>query len=97
MALCSESTGSSSAPRQRTSSITSSPAQTRVSLLAKARRLPAFRAARAGRRPTAPDMAATTVSASGRAAASSSPVMPAATRTGVSASRVFSSRAAASS
>ena len=76
MAECSLSTGRISAPRRRAAAITRSPPQTRVSLLARATRLPRSTAARVGVSPTMPTTAVTTVSLSGRAAASTSPSMP---------------------
>ena len=61
-ALCSESTGTISAPYLSAASITSSPAHTSVSLLASAMRLPFSMAASVGRSPTLPITAVTTVS-----------------------------------
>ena len=60
-------------------------------------RLPSRMAARVGRRPTIPTIEAITVSAAGRAAASSRPSIPPSTRTPVSASRTRRSAAALSS
>ena len=97
MAECSESTGTISAPFSLARSITSSPAHTRVSLLARAMCLPPSMAARVGRSPATPTMAVTTVSAWGRAAASSSPSGPDSTLVPVSASRTRKSAAAPSS
>src|SRR5262245_39526450 len=65
MALCSLSTGKSRPPRSATSDITSSPATTSVSLLARATVLPASRAAHVHRIPAAPTTAETTTSTSG--------------------------------
>ena len=64
MAECSESTGTISAPYFLVSAITSSPAHTRVSLLAKAMRFFLRMAASVGSSPTLPMTAVTTVSAS---------------------------------
>ena len=69
MAECSESTGTISAPFSAARAITMSPAQTRVSLLARAMRFLASMAARVGFRPTAPDTAVTTQSVSSMVAA----------------------------
>ena len=77
--------------------MTSFPAHTMVSLLAKAMRLPFRMAARVGSSPATPITAVTTVSASARVAASKTPRGPAATRMGVSARRTFKSAAADSS
>ena len=96
-AECSESTGRISAPKSWASSITSSPPHTKVSLLARAMRLPSRMAAMVGRRPTIPTTAVSTVSALGRAAASIRPSIPASTFTEVSARRTFKSAAAFSS
>jgi hypothetical protein len=97
MAECSESTGMISAPVFSAASITSSPAQTRVSLLAKAIRFFSPMAASVGLSPTIPTTAVTTVSASGSAAASSRAANPPSTLVSVSFSRTAKSRAAASS
>ena len=97
MAECSLSTGTISTPRRRAAAITSSPAQTRVSLLARATRLPASMAARVGRRPTIPTTAVTTVSLSGRDAASSRPSIPQAARMFKSDSRSLRARASSRS
>ena len=97
MAECSLSTGTISAPKRSAASMTSCPAQTRVSLLARAMRFFASMAARVGFRPTMPTTAVTTVSASGSTAASSSPSGPPITFVPVSASRTARSLAAASS
>ena len=96
-AECSESTGTTSAPWAAAPSITSSPPQTRVSLLARAMRLPRSTAARVGLRPTTPTTAVITVSARSRVAASMRPSGPEATRTEVSARRTRRSSAAAPS
>ena len=97
MAECSESTGTISAPRLSAASITSSPAQTSVSLLARAMRLPSRMAARVGLRPTMPTTAVTTVSTPGSVAAVERAETPPWTRVFVSARRTFKSLAAASS
>ena len=98
MALCSESTGTISAPQRAASAITSSPAQTSVSLFASAMRFFCAMAASVGSRPTLPLTAVTTVSACGSCAASSRPSGPSATRTsGRSRSRSRSTRAASQS
>ena len=77
IALCSESTGSSTAPlRAHLGSISSAPAQTRHSLVASATMAPRRTAASVGSRPAAPTIAAITQSA-GRAAASTRPSRPA--------------------
>ncbi len=76
MAECSESTGIMSTPFSRADVITSSPAQTRVSLLARAIRFLAAIAARVGISPTEPETAVTTQSASAMVAASISPGRP---------------------
>ncbi len=70
---------------------------TSASLLASRIRLPALAAARAGRRPAAPTIAATTVSAPDHAAASTMPASPPRTRVGSPApARARSRRRAAS-
>ena len=97
MAECSESTGTISAPQRSASAITSSPAHTSVSLLARAMRFFSRIAASVGSSPTLPMTAVTTVSASGSVAASRSPSGPAATRISVSDSRSRNSPAAARS
>ena len=94
MAECSESTGTISAPKRSAASITSSPAQTRVSLLARAMRFFSLMAASVGFSPTIPTTAVTTISASGNIAASSSPSGPPTTLVEVSANRTARSRAA---
>ena len=76
MAECSLSTGIISAPYFRAASITSSPAHTSVSLLARAIRLPASMAAIVGQRPAIPTTAVTTVSLSGSDAARRRPSRP---------------------
>ena len=86
-----------SAPHRAASCMTSSPAQTSVSLLARAMRFRSRMAASVGRRPIMPDTAVTTVSALGSVAASSRPSIPEATRIVVSASRTFNAFAADSS
>ena len=77
MAECSESTGMTGARHRFASAMTSSPATTRVSLLARAIFLPARTAASVGARPAKPTMADTTVSTEEETtdmAAASSPV-----------------------
>ena len=64
MAECSLSTGRICVPRARASSMTSGPATTSVSLLARATILPASRAAQVPRNPTAPTIALKTRSVS---------------------------------
>ena len=96
IAECSESTGMISAWYFSASAITSSPAQTSVSLLARPMRLPARMAARVGFRPTMPTTAVMTQSAAGREAASRRPVSPHSTRMGRSRISADSSFAAAS-
>ena len=76
MAECSLSTGMISAPYRLAASITSSPAQTRVSLLAKATRLPASMAAMVGHSAAMPTTAVTAASLSGRDAARRRPSRP---------------------
>ena len=90
MALCSESTGSSTAPWRAISAMIRSPAQTRVSLLASATTAPRRTAASVASRPAAPTMADITQSA-GRAPASATAVAPAATSTPVPLSAAFRS------
>ena len=97
MAECSESTGTISAPFSFARAITRGPAHTRVSLLARATRLPASMAARVGSSPAMPTRAVTTVSAWGRLAAAFTPSSPARTRISVSARRCFKAEAAAES
>ena len=79
MAECSESTGTISAPFSRARSITNGPAHTKVSLLARAMRLPVSMAARVGARPAMPTRAVTAVSAWGSWAAARTPSSPART------------------
>ena len=76
MAECSLSTGMISAPYFSAAAITSSPAHTRVSLLARATRLPCSMAARVGNSPAMPTTAGTTVSLSAREAARRRPSTP---------------------
>ena len=97
MAECSESTGTISAPFSSARAITMSPAQTRVSLLARAMRFLWSIAAKVGRRPTAPETAVTTQSLSSMVAASIRPAMPEPTRISVSATAILNCLAAASS
>ena len=77
--------------------MTSSPAQTRVSLLARAMRFFSAIAARVGLSPTAPETAVTTQSLSESVAASRSPSIPTPTRMSVSATAVLKALAACSS
>ena len=95
MAECSESTGTISAPYFCAVSMTSSPAQTNVSLFASAIRFPARIAASVGLSPATPTTAVTTVPP--MVAASVSAAAPPATRIFVSASRTAKSSAAVSS
>src|SRR5450830_876966 len=67
IALCSLSSGSNTAPLLRTACIKSVPDMTSASLLASRIFLPASTAARVGRKPAAPTMAATTASTSASA------------------------------
>ena len=97
MAECSESTGTISAPFSFARAMTRSPAQTSVSLLARAMRFFASIAASVGRRPTAPDTAVTTQSLSSSVAASIRPSMPEPTRMSVSATAILNCFAASSS
>ena len=76
MALCSLSTGTISAPVSAARAMTMLPAQTRVSLLARAMRRFRPMASSVGRRPTAPDTAVTTQSVSCQDAAMRSPSSP---------------------
>src|SRR5256885_2136045 len=69
-ALCSESTGTISPPPSRAARVTSSPAITRVSLFARATRLPASSAASVASSPAAPTTPFTTMRTSGCVAAS---------------------------
>jgi hypothetical protein len=77
IALCSESTGSTVAPAAAARRMKSLPAQTRVSLLARATMVPRSAAASVGRRPAAPVIAPITQS-EGRSAASTTAASPAA-------------------
>ena len=95
MAECSESTGMISTPSCFASRITSSPAQTRVSLLARPMRLWALMAASVGFRPSIPTTAVMTQSTFSRVAASISPSSPQLTR--IARSEIFSFRALAAS
>ena len=97
MALCSESTGTISAPVSRAADITSSPAHTSVSLLARAMRFFSMMAASVGASPTLPITAVTTVSASGSVAAAVRPSGPSITSMPVPRRRSRSSLAAAGS
>ena len=76
MAECSLSTGMIFALRARASRITTSPAVTRVSLLASATRRPAETAASVGAKPAAPTIAETTTSTLSREATSMAPSTP---------------------
>ena len=76
MAECSLSTGTSSPPPSRAAACASSPATTSVSLFASATRLPARSAARVASSPAAPTTALSTMSASGRVAASTRQSVP---------------------
>jgi hypothetical protein len=75
-ALCSLSMGRMGTPARRAASVTTAPALTSTSLLARAMGIPACSAAKVGRIPCAPTSATTTRSFSGSAAASCSPSMP---------------------
>ena len=97
MALCSESTGTISAPHSCALRMTISPAQTSVSLFARQMRLPFSMASSVGFKPTAPETAVTTASLSEMTAASVSACSPLQTLMSVSARAVRSSLAAASS
>ena len=88
IALCSESTGTMMALQRVTSRITTAPAQTSVSLLARPMTAPRLIAARVGSRPAAPTIADIT-HAAGRAAASITAARPAATSTPVPARADF--------
>ena len=92
IAECSESTGIISTPCFCASSITSSPAHTSVSLLARPMRFPVRIAASVGFSPTMPTTAVITQSASAMVAASIRPSSPQLTRMG----RSLISRARAS-
>ena len=85
MAECSESTGRMGALQARERSMTREPAATRVSLLARAMILPASMAARVGRKPLKPTMAATTISTPSAAARLQTESMPQNTLLSVSA------------
>ena len=76
MAECSESAGSSRLPLRSSSGKTTGPAAISVSLLARARSLPARIAARVGSRPAQPTMPVTTSSALDQAATSQIPSRP---------------------
>ena len=76
MAECSESAGSRREPLFSSSGSTTGPAAIKVSLLARARSLPARTAARVGRRPAQPTIPVTTRSAVGQAAAVQRPSVP---------------------
>ena len=76
IALCSLSTGKTFTPFFAAALITSSPAMTRISLLATARSLPASMAASAGCSPAVPTIAMSTISASASVEISSKPSAP---------------------
>ena len=76
IAECSLSTGKSWTPWRATALITSSPAITSVSLLARATSIPASMAASVGSRPAAPTMAETTICAPLSAAQATNPSRP---------------------
>ena len=97
MAECSLSTGTISAPWVFAAAMTSSPAQTSVSLLARAMRFFARMASSVGRRPIAPETAVTTQSLSSSDAASIRPSSPLPTRTSMSATATRKRFAASSS
>ena len=82
IAECSESTGTISAPYFFASAMTSSPAQTRVSLLARPMRFFRRMASSVGFRPSIPTTAVMTQSASSMEAAWRSPPSPHSTSTG---------------
>ena len=88
IALCSESTGSKVPPPNRISSISSGPAQTRHSLLARATMAPRRAAVSVGSSPAAPTIAAMTHSA-GRRAAATTASRPASMRRPVPANAFF--------
>ena len=96
MAECSESAGSSREPERASSGSTTGPAAIRVSLLARARSLPARIAARVGSRPAQPTMPVTTKSAVGQAAATQRPSGPP-SNSGKGAGRSWGSRASSRS
>ena len=75
-ALCSESIGRMATPRRAAAAITSSPAITSVSLLARRISRPAAIACQVGTSPIAPTRAPTTASASGWVAAAMRPASP---------------------
>ena len=81
MAACSLSTGISGAPEAAAAPAIRAPAATSASLLASPTTSPFRSAARVGRSPAAPTMAATTTSTPGQVAARSSPSGPAAIST----------------
>ena len=97
MAECSESTGRILTPCFFASGIITCPAHTRVSLFASAMSCPASIAAIVGFMPIMPTIAPTTISASGRAAASISPSIPDSTLQPVSETLAFRVSAAFSS
>ena len=87
IAECSESTGRILTPFSAARAITSSPPATSVSLLARARVMPASMAARVGRRPIIPMTELRTMSAPLSPASSQRPERPVVTLTGRSATR----------
>ena len=97
IAECSESTGSILTLCSFARGIIMWPAQTRVSLLARAISFPAFMASMTGSMPIIPTIAPTTISASSSLAASIMPSIPESTLVPVSASDALSSPAASSS
>ena len=97
MAECSLSTGTISAPQRFASAMTSSPAHTSVSLLARAMRFFARIASSVGRRPIAPETAVTTQSLFSSDAASTRPSRPEPMRTSISATATRKRFAASSS
>ena len=97
IAECSLSTGMISAPIFAACFITSVPAQTRVSLLARAILFFSRMAASVGLRPTDPETAVTTQSLPEKAAASVRPSIPETTRTSRSATAIRKVFAASSS
>ena len=96
-AECSESTGRIVTFFSLAAAVTIRPAQTRVSLLARATVFPASMAAMVGFKPAVPTMAETTVPASVSAAASITPSSPESTRQSRSFILAFKSAAAFSS
>ena len=83
-ALCSLSTGRSSAPFSAIVFMRSAPPQTTLSLLASMRRFPALAAAKVGATPAAPTIACSTASASGSSASARTAAAPACASTSFS-------------